>query len=472
MLKALEMLDILLLVLALCLAAVASYYSYNESVPLVRFLEMRISVRNFLALIVFVLGGHLSLSVAGLYHSRRLSTRINEELDILKATTLGSVVLFIAAHLFHFIMVTPVFIGVFWATSTLLLALCRFGLRRLLEMVRLRGRNLRSVVIVGMNPRTLQFVDNLKARPELGYILSGFVDDQWAGSEPRSRNGHTLICNLAEFPSYLRTHVVDEVVIGLPVKSLYHEAAKIVALCEEQGVVVRYLSSLFNPRLANARAEEFGEEAVITFHSGILYGWPLIVKRLLDISVSAVLLILLIPLLLVTALLIKLTTKGPVFFVQHRVGLNKRRFRLFKFRTMLPDAEDRMDELEQLNEMDGPVFKIRDDPRITPVGRFLRRTSIDELPQLFNVLKGDMSLVGPRPLPVRDYNGFDQDWQRRRFSVRPGITCLWQINGRSSITFDEWMELDMQYIDAWSFWLDIRILAKTIPAVLKGSGAA
>jgi exopolysaccharide biosynthesis polyprenyl glycosylphosphotransferase len=368
-------------------------------------------------------------------------------------------------------MVTPVFIGVFWLTSVLLLTLCRLELRRLLELVRLRGRNLRHMIIVGMNERTFHFIDKLKAQPELGYILSGFVDNHWEGSEPRSRNGHTLICDLAEFPSYLRAHVVDEVVIGLPVKSLYHEAAKIVALCEEQGIVVRYLSSLFNPRLANARAEEFGEEAVITFHSGILYGWPLIVKRLLDISVSAVLLILLIPLFLLTAPLIKLTSKGPVFFIQPRVGLNKHRFRLYKFRTMVPDAEERMEELEELNEMDGPVFKIRNDPRITPVGRFLRKTSIDELPQLFNVLKGDMSLVGPRPLPVRDYNGFDQDWERRRFSVRPGITCLWQINGRNDVSFQNWMELDMQYIDKWSFWLDIRILAKTIPAVLKGSGA-
>src|SRR5438093_2065109 len=192
-------------------------------------------------------------------------------------------------------------------------------------------------------------------------------------------------------------------------KSLYNEAAKIVALCEEQGIVVRYLSSLFNHQLANGRAEEFGEEAVITFHGGILYGWPLILKRLLDISVSAVLLILLIPLFLVTALLIKLTTKGPVLFVQQRVGLNKRRFRFYKFRTMVSNAEEKMEELEDLNEMGGPVFKIRNDPRITPVGKFLRRTSIDELPQLINVLKGDMSLVGPRPLPERDYNGFDLD---------------------------------------------------------------
>jgi len=152
--------------------------------------------------------------------------------------------------------------------------------------------------------------------------------------------------------------------------------------------------------------------------------------------------------------------------------VNKRRFKIFKFRTMIPNAEKMMAQLEKHNEAGGPVFKIKDDPRITPIGKFLRRSSIDELPQLLNVLNGDMSLVGPRPLPVRDYEGFNEDWQRRRFSVKPGITCLWQVNGRSGITFDQWMLLDLQYMDEWSLWLDCKILAKTIPAVLRGSGAA
>ena len=145
---------------------------------------------------------------------------------------------------------------------------------------------------------------------------------------------------------------------------------------------------------------------------------------------------------------------------------------IYKFRTMIPHAEDMLSELEKQNEVSGPVFKIKKDPRITPIGRMLRRTSIDELPQLINVLKGDMSLVGPRPLPFRDYEGFNEDWQRRRFSIRPGITCLWQINGRSAIQFDEWMKLDLQYMDQWSLLLDLKILAQTIPAVWKGSGAA
>jgi lipopolysaccharide/colanic/teichoic acid biosynthesis glycosyltransferase len=165
--------------------------------------------------------------------------------------------------------------------------------------------------------------------------------------------------------------------------------------------------------------------------------------------------LLLTPLFLIVSLWIKFTSPGPVFFVQERVGLNKRRFRLYKFRTMVLDAEQRQDELEDLNEVRGPVFKIKNDPRITPIGKFLRKTSMDELLQLFNVLKGDMSLVGPRPLPVR-----------------PGITCLWQINGRSNVSFAKWMKLDMEYIDNWSLGLDLKILLKTIPAVLKGAGAS
>ena len=191
----------------------------------------------------------------------------------------------------------------------------------------------------------------------------------------------------------------------------------------------------------------------------------------MDFALSVVLIIVFSPLFLITALLIKITSPGPILFIQDRVGLNKRIFRLYKFRTMVINAEKLIKDLEHLNEVKGAAFKIKNDPRITRVGRIVRKLSLDELPQLFNVLKGDMSLVGPRPLPIRDYNGFSQDWQRRRFSVMPGLTCLWQISGRSSITFDRWMELDMEYIDRWSLWLDLKILFKTIPAVMRGEGA-
>jgi len=165
------------------------------------------------------------------------------------------------------------------------------------------------------------------------------------------------------------------------------------------------------------------------------------------------------------------TSRGRILFTQKRLGLNKKRFRVLKFRTMIQGAEEQQVELEKLNEATGPVFKIINDPRITPVGKYLRKTSIDELPQLINVIKGEMSLVGPRPLPVRDFEGFSEDWHRRRFSVRPGITGLWQINGRSAVPFEQWMELDLKYIDEWSLMLDLKVMLKTVPAVLRGSGA-
>lgn len=265
---------------------------------------------------------------------------------------------------------------------------------------------------------------------------------------------------------------MDEVVIGLPIRSYYEQSSSIAAVCELHGIVVRFLPGIFNLKLARSRAEDFEGDSLITLSTGPMRGWPFILKRVIDFTLTLLLLILFCPLLLVLAILIKFTSEGPIFFLQDRLGLNKRIFRIRKFRTMVADAERRQAALEHLNEQDGPAFKMAHDPRITPLGRILRKTSMDELPQLFNVLRGDMSLVGPRPLPVRDYQGFDQDWHRRRFSVRPGITCLWQISGRNSIGFDKWMELDMRYIDEWSLWLDLRILAGTIPAVLRGSGAA
>lgn len=194
-------------------------------------------------------------------------------------------------------------------------------------------------------------------------------------------------------------------------------------------------------------------------------------KRLLDVIISLFCIMCFAPIFLLTAILIKLTSPGPVFFAQRRLGLNKRVFSVYKFRTMVQGAQEKQAGLEHLNEVTGPVFKIKNDPRITTIGKFLRKTSIDELPQLFNVLKGDMSMVGPRPLPLRDCRGFDKDWHRRRFSIRPGITCLWQVSGRSSVQFERWMELDLEYIDRCSIWLDLKILIRTIPAVLKGSGA-
>jgi exopolysaccharide biosynthesis polyprenyl glycosylphosphotransferase len=229
---------------------------------------------------------------------------------------------------------------------------------------------------------------------------------------------------------------------------------------------------VFQLRFAKADVDYLDETAILTLHTGNQPSVELVVKRAIDVTCSAIALVLLAPVFLVIAAAIKLDSRGPVFFFQERVGSGRKTFRLAKFRTMVADAETRLIDLERYNEVNGAAFKMTNDPRITRVGRLLRKISLDELPQFFNVLRGDMSLVGPRPLPVRDVQRFDAKWQKRRFSVRPGITCLWQANGRHEISFDHWMELDLQYIDHWSLKLDFEIMLKTIPVVLRGTGAS
>jgi exopolysaccharide biosynthesis polyprenyl glycosylphosphotransferase len=276
---------------------------------------------------------------------------------------------------------------------------------------------------------------------------------------------------LAKLESVLHDESVDEVLVSLPPQKYGPLVEKIVNRCEEEGVIVRVRAEMFQLRTAKTYADELEGLPVLTFRSGPEDDWRLVAKRIIDFVGSAMLLLILVPLFAVVALLIKLNSPGPVLFSQERIGLNKRRFQMLKFRTMVNDAEKQQATLEQLNEAEGPVFKIKHDPRVTPIGKFLRRFSVDELPQLINVLKGDMSLVGPRPLPVRDVERIDVASHKRRFSIKPGLTCLWQVNGRSNIGFEEWVRMDLQYIDQWSLGLDMLILLKTIPAVLRGPGA-
>ena len=445
----------------------------HGGISFAQFLSMRVKIGNIVLFLSLLVLWHAIFSVFGLYHSKRLSSRRAELFDLIKATTTGTIVLGMMAILFHIEVVNSTFLLVFWTLVTGPGMVSRLMLRYFLGRLRTHHRNLRCMLVAGTNRRAVAFARKIEAKPELGYRIVGFVDEEWEGSAEFRKTGYPLSGSFNDLPGILRQSVVDEVVMGLPVKSCYFQAARIAAMCEEQGIIVRFPSSIFDLKLARTKAEDFAGDSVITMSStSALEDWPAVVKRTMDLVLSLLLLIGLSPLLLITAVLIKTTSAGPVFFRQKRLGLIKRIFQIFKFRTMVADAEQRQAALEKLNEAAGPVFKIKKDPRITPIGSFLRKTSIDELPQLLNVLVGEMSLVGPRPLPVRDYEGFDKDWQRRRFSVRPGITCLWQINGRSSIPFEQWMELDMQYIDKWSLWLDLKILYRTIPAVLKGSGAA
>jgi exopolysaccharide biosynthesis polyprenyl glycosylphosphotransferase len=471
LLNALKMFDLSVMVIAFALATVPSQ-GVGRTISVADFFSMRVKLGNFIIFICLLVLWHALFGALGLYTSHRLASRTSEAWDVIKATTLVSLLLWSTATVFHIRMASRPFVFTFFLMSTSTLVVSRLLLRMFLVQTRLRGRNLRNVLIVGTSPRAVDFAEKIGSNPELGYRVMGFADSWWEGLDEFRRTGHPLLCDLDELPHFLRSNVVDEVVIALPIRSYHDDASRIAMLCEQQGILLRVLSNIFNLKLAHSRAEEMEGDAFITHYTGAIDGWPVVMKRALDFTLAMIALIIVSPVMLLAAVLIKLTSPGPIFFTQKRIGQNKRMFTIFKFRSMAVDAEAQMRKLEHLNEVTGPVFKMKDDPRITPVGKFLRKTSIDELPQLFNVLKGDMSLVGPRPLPIRDYEGFSQDWHRRRFSVRPGITCLWQVNGRSAIPFEKWMELDMQYIDKWSLWLDLKILARTIPAVWRGSGAA
>jgi exopolysaccharide biosynthesis polyprenyl glycosylphosphotransferase len=263
---------------------------------------------------------------------------------------------------------------------------------------------------------------------------------------------------------------VDEIVFAVTRKKL-DEMKQIFLFCEELGVRARVAMNFFQNRVARIEIEELEGIPFITFTTTPSNESQLAVKRLLDIAVSALLLVLAAPIILLVATAIKLTSPGSVFFKQTRIGLNGRIFTLYKFRTMIEDAHERREEVSHLNEMTGPVFKMKDDPRVTTVGRVLRKFSLDEIPQFWNVFRGDMSLVGPRP-PIPEEVANYHRWHRRRLSMKPGLTCLWQINGRNNVDFDRWMQLDLQYIDNWSPLLDLKILLRTIPAVLSGRGAS
>jgi exopolysaccharide biosynthesis polyprenyl glycosylphosphotransferase len=466
-----KLLDLAIMVASFGLATIPILYQ-SHAVSLSEFFSLRVTIQNFIIFLGFVLAWHLLFVALGLYQSRRLVAARSEILDILKGTSLGTAVIAIAAVLFQIRMANATFLAAFWMISSTGEVASRLALRYVLRRIREKGHNLRHLLIVGTGPHAMDFARKATGRPELGYQLVGFSDDRRAENNEFRESGYNVVCDLTHFVEFIRKNVVDEVVIALPITSRYFQVSRIAELCQEQGIVVRFLKSALDLRMAGFSEEDFEADSLVTLYGGPLGGWPVLAKRVLDFTIALVVLILLSPVFLLTSLLIRLSSPGPVLFTQERLGLNKRRFRIYKFRTMVPDAEKRLAEVGHMNEVSGPVFKIKNDPRLTPVGKILRKSSIDELPQLLNVLKGDMSLVGPRPLPVRDYEGFDQDWHRRRFSVRPGITCLWQISGRSAISFDRWMELDMQYIDQWSLWLDFKILVGTIPAVLKGSGAA
>ncbi len=410
-----------------------------------------------------LLSWSITLSSMWLYQSKRLARWEDEFWDAVKAVGFCTLILAAMILVAEWSIVPKRFLVIFATVSFILFGLIRAYKRIFLRQLRLKGRNLRSVIIVGAGARGQKIAELINETPDIGYNFLGFVDDIEA---------ENTLGKIDEFSDILVKNVIDEIIISLPIKTYYDKMESIAKAAEQQGVTVRIYSDLFNLRLARAVSGQISETPVLSLYTGPrLHGKRMMVKSVLDFIISAILLIVLSPLMILIALIIRLTSKGAAVFVQERIGLNKRPFKMFKFRTMVIDAEALQANLESQNEVDGPTFKIKNDPRITPVGKFLRKTSLDELPQLFNVLLGDLSLVGPRPLPLRDVQKFDEYWFNRRFSIKPGITCIWQISGRSETDFDKWILQDLEYIDKWSLTLDLKILLKTPKAVINGTGA-
>ena len=353
------------------------------------------------------------------------------------------------------------------AVQGLALSGARFFLYGVLRTARRFGRNTRNVLIVGSGPRAAQVKRNIDAHPSWGLRVLGFVDDV---DTPLDRSLFAAkLFKIDQMPELLGDLIVDRVIVACP-RSMLGSIAPVLRSCSGAGVPLTLLPDLFGDFLPMPHIGRFGSRPSLEFaavhHNSVLLG----IKRMIDIVGSAVALIAATPIIAAAAIAIKLEDGGPIFFRQTRCGLYGRRFSMLKLRTMCVDAEARKAELIDLNEMDGPVFKVKLDPRITRVGAFLRRYSLDELPQLWNVLVGTMSLVGPRP-PVQEEVTHYEISDRRRLSMRPGITCIWQVSGRNEIGFEEWVKLDLQYIDSWSLTLDLRILLKTIPAVVLARGA-
>jgi exopolysaccharide biosynthesis polyprenyl glycosylphosphotransferase len=450
--------------LAICLALLLSILRFGRegAIP-----TLRSALPDTRAMIVlFAVAWVGVLWVHGLYSSRTRWTFRSEVGDILRATGTFAIATLAFLYIFKLPDVSRLLLLYLFPSLAAMAFATRVGLRLLLVRLRESGRNTRYMLIVGASDRAQKFADLVEAHHELGLKVIGHVKSL-PKNMPVSLT-RPVLGSLDQLVSILHSTVVDEVAICLPLsrQEAIDETAR---LCEEEGKIVRIPVAVLERTLSTGRIEELEGMPILSLVSGPDRVIGLAAKRALDLAGSAFLLLVLSPFFALLAVLVKLDTSGEALFRQERVGLHGRTFKVVKFRSMCSEAEQQLDQIRQLNVIRGHAFKVERDPRVTRIGRFLRRTSLDELPQLWNVLRGEMSLVGPRPPLPGEVAKYDV-WHRRRLSMKPGMTGLWQIGGRSEAEFDRWVEKDLEYIDRWSFWLDLKIIARTVPAMLTGEG--
>lgn len=402
----------------------------------------------------------------GMYRLPRGAPWTEEFSSVLSATSVGVMILFAAVSMARYPASSRALFIYFWLLAVLSVGLGRLFHRLLIMAFRRRGVGVKRVLVVGGNKALgRRIMHSIATERSLAALVVGFAD-----LEPGDDFGRFRFLGLVkDIPQIVVDQRVDEIVIALPAAS-HDQVLRIMDHCERKGVSFRVVPDLYQMRLNRVDVDTVNGIPLIAVSESRIRGWNLLIKRMMDIAASVAALTLLSPLLLLIALAIKLDSPGPVLFRQTRIGRDGQPFTLYKFRSMKRDAEEMLEKLMHLNEASGPLFKIRGDPRMTRVGKLLRRTSLDELPQLINVFRGEMSLVGPRPPLPQEVEKY-QDWHMKRLEASPGLTGLWQVSGRSEIPFDEMVMLDIYYIENWSLGLDLSILLRTIPAVLTGGGA-
>jgi len=417
-------------------------------------------------LVVVVPLWNITLKSFGVYDSMREMHFTQLCWGIFEASMVATLIFSTGAFLFELEILSRTFVLIFFAVTTSLLIIEKSLALLYLRNIRKKGFNFRAVLIVGSNHRAKGFAETIESHPEWGLKILGFIDEEEMLG--RSIGASQVIGVFDDISRILDENVVDEVIFIMP-RNWLDRLEQYVRVCEKVGVKATISIDFFDTAIAKPVLKELGGWPLLTFDSTPNDYFFLTMKRTLDLIGSGVGLIVLSPLFLAIALIMKITSRGPVFFRQTRCGVNGRTFSILKFRTMIVDAEKKLAALQKQNELQGPVFKIRNDPRITAIGRLLRKTSLDELPQLINVLRGDMSLVGPRPPLPAEVERYER-WQRRRLSMRPGITCIHEVVARNNKDFNVWMKMDLEYIDKWCFGLDMKILARTVLAVVKGTG--
>lgn len=418
---------------------------------------------------------NLFMGIGGAYDDARYRSAIRT----LRLSLVSALLVFVALGAALYLLkidLSRLVLGLFCLLVGLSVSLSRFIIRSMFRFVRWRERHVRNILLAGLGRSATNIMNEIRKRPELGIRLLGLVIPSQSRDHSQCKSQFSCPDNLPVYLGFnqvkdrLKDLAIDEIIFT-DVREYIAEVEEMLLICAEEGVRTTIAADLFSAGLVRSEISYFAGYPLIHYHTPAGSHWELALKRAFDICVASIMLIVLAPLLLLISLIVYLCSPGPVLFKQDRVGLNGRIFSMYKFRSMRVGAHREIERLKSFNEMDGPVFKMQNDPRIFPFGGFLRRFSLDELPQLWNVLRGDMSLVGPRPPIPTEVHQYTRRY-KRRLSMRPGLTCTWQVSGRNNIKdFDSWMKLDLDYIDNWSLVRDISILLRTIPAVLFGAGA-